>query len=187
MHQTVFHVGRGELEVITAEFEHHAAVIVRNPKTREEVIYTFPSRERANAFEQAITGRNDRPDPRDKVFKISIPQPFLERGIYHQANNERLRRLMTGGPVHVTRPAGGPQSIQERMDSWWKNIVDQHKQHVENLSRPLSEEQGEVDEPFVSESRPRFTPEFTFTKTVPFDPRLTLTPRVSISSDDEED
>lgn len=187
MHRTVFHVGRGELEVITAEFEHYAAVIVRNPKTREEVIYTFPSRARANAFEQAITGRNDRPDPRDKVFKISTPQPFLEMEISRQTNNERLRRLMTGSPVHFTRPAGEPYSIKERMDSCWKNIVDQHKQQAERLSNPLSEEQEEMNEPFVPMLRPRFVPELIFTETTLFDHNLALFPRVGISPDEEED
>lgn len=56
-------------------------------------------------------------------------------------DNERLRRLMTCSPVHFTRPAGEPYSIKERTDSWWKNIVDQHKQQVENLSKPLSDEE----------------------------------------------
>ena len=105
----------------------------------------------------------------------------------HLIEDEKVRRHMTGSPVHFTRPAGEPYSVKERMDSCWKNIVDQHKQQVERLSNPLSEEQEEMNEPFVPMLRPRFVPELIFTETTLFDHKLALVPRVGISPDEEED
>ena len=105
----------------------------------------------------------------------------------HLIEDEKVRRLMTSSPVQFTRPAGEPYSIKERMDSCWKNIVDQHRQQVERLSNPLSEEQEEMNEPFVPMLRPRFVPELIFTETTLFDHKLALVPRVGISPDEEED
>ena len=65
--------------------------------------------------------------------------------------------------------------------------MDQHRQQVERLSNPLSEEQEEMNEPFVPMLRPRFVPELIFTETTLFDHNLALFPRVGISPDEEED